>query len=371
MLRLPQPRFSAVEPKSSCRQKQQPQSSRFTGPPAEWHASEDCAQALAAEHPALQRLVDDGLLLAIPRSPGYTKRREDGYEEPLCVVLLGTAHLSRRSPADVREVLAALRPDAVAVELCRSRSGLLSSEGGSFSLSSSAGEGFAAALARTLRLGGGLALILRALLERVSRAAASATEDAPLVGAEFVAAREAAAEIGATVLLGDRPVELTLRRALELTSWQEKLSLLSLLLRLTMSVPSERHPSAADADSLLARPPALQSMLSDALSQFPGLASAVLHERDAYLAWSACRSKAVSGKRLVVAVVGAAHLRGVAWALQSENRAVLRFEALRGERPKQQPLWARLLIDAVLGGAVWLGWEAWTGGDALHLVFNQ
>lgn len=43
--------------------------------------------------------------MVVPRRVDYVDRRTDGYVEPRVVVLVGTAHVSRRSQADVVRVI--------------------------------------------------------------------------------------------------------------------------------------------------------------------------------------------------------------------------------------------------------------------------
>jgi len=339
----------------------------WAAPPADWDATAACAAAgaaLSARHPQLAPLLASGLLLALPRPAAYRERRSDGYEEPREVLLLGTAHLSQRSADNVSLVVAALAPDVVAVELCRSRAGALEAAPPLALSGDGSVAGFAAALARTLRLGGGPALLLRAALARWLAGAGA--------GAEFVAARGAARACGARLVLADRPIEVSLRRALLLSSGAERAAAAAGLAAAALAAlagggagGAAAVADAADA-ALAGGAGGVARLLEGPLARFPGAAAALLHERDAYLAWSCSRSKAVNGARMVVCVVGAGHLRGVAWALQEGQRERLRFDALsgkeweRGEREAQPPLWRRLAVDAVLGGAAWAAWEAWS-----------
>uniref|UniRef100_A0A7S3QQV0 Uncharacterized protein n=2 Tax=Dunaliella tertiolecta TaxID=3047 RepID=A0A7S3QQV0_DUNTE len=73
------------------------------------------------EYPQLLPLVDRGVLVLWQRSSGYMERREDGYREPERVFIVATAHVSSQSAADVDQVIQAVRPENVVVELCRSR----------------------------------------------------------------------------------------------------------------------------------------------------------------------------------------------------------------------------------------------------------
>ena len=71
--------------------------------------------------PELLDLVESGTLVVVPKATDYVERRSDGYREPELVYLVGTAHVSRKSAADVARVIAAVKPQNVVVELCRSR----------------------------------------------------------------------------------------------------------------------------------------------------------------------------------------------------------------------------------------------------------
>lgn len=68
---------------------------------------------------------------------------------------------------------------------------------------------FLSALQRSAALGGQGALLLRLLLSNLGSSAASTL--GVKGGAEFVAARQAAEAIGAQLVLGDRPIEITLQ----------------------------------------------------------------------------------------------------------------------------------------------------------------
>jgi hypothetical protein len=381
-----------------------PAAASFPGPPPSYDhraATAAAGAALAALHPSLAPLISSGLLLSLPRASDYVERRTDGYEAPAHVFLLGTAHLSRRSAADVARVAEAVVPDAIVVELCRSRAGVMyggdaddvaggtpgGTGGGDNALAMMGGESFGESLARSLRLGGGGApLLLRAALGAAAlRAAAppSSTSDAPLpaLGAEFGAARRAAEALGATLVLGDRPVEITLRRALAAATPAERARALRALAPLLLpaglagigaSASSSRTaalaPTPAALDALLEDEDAVSALFARFAADFPSLAAPLVHERDAYLAWSLCRSKAVCAKTRVLGVVGAGHLRGISWAMTHAGGEALRFDALIGRdaaarqaaaaEEKAHPLWRRLATDALLWGGAAAAWGA-------------
>jgi hypothetical protein len=370
---------------------------RVAGPPPGYdHRAALGAPSLAlvrARHPELLDLALSGALLAVPRPAEYAERREDGYLEPEVVYLVGTAHLSARSAADVARVVEAVRPESVVVELCKGRAAQMydvdveaegggagggedgNIDGGGDSSSSSsnpfggmAGGSLLGAVGRSAALGGAPALALRLALASLSaRFAARAGAGAP--GAEFRAARRAAESVGAQLVLGDRPIEVTLRRAWDALSWRERVALAAELAR-----GAGAGAGAGDADALAAAvdaladdDSALAAMLAALSERYPAAASPLVHERDLYLAWSLRRSKAVNGARAVVGVVGRGHLRGVCHALAERGGPPLRFRDLAGARGggggKEEQRWGaarRLAVEAAAAGGCWWLWELWS-----------
>ncbi len=196
--------------------------------------------------------------------------------------IVGTAHVSKKSAEDVERVIRAVRPDAVVVELCKSRSGIMQSpeeeettdqgleeseeelvggrpvSGAGVSSSSSAtrgrrgarnasnmlqlsggGSGFFSAIGRSVQLGGQSALLLRVLMANLAGLAAD--QLGVQGGLEFVAARKAAEEVGAQIVLGDRPIEITLKRAWEALPWRSRVQMCRELLAASFIRPSERE----------------------------------------------------------------------------------------------------------------------------------
>lgn len=350
-------------------------------------------------HPQLLPLVEEGTLVALERAAEYRERRSDGYQEPKLLYLVGTSHVSSRSAEDVRRVVQAVQPDAVVVELCRSRQAVmdeprqqgsqqeqaqaalsLSSAGSSMSDgeeepagSSSAtaasrgsnplslsGGSLLPAFQRSMELGGSSALLLRLVLGRVS--ARLSGRLGVRGGAEFVMAREEAEALSAQLVLGDRPIEITLQRAWDALSWQQRGRLAQelaggMLAAQQLDVAAVERLKDDDGVSLLFQ------QLSEA---YPELVGPLVHERDLYLAWSLKRSKAVNGACAVVGVIGKGHLRGVCYALtHDEAGANLRFQDLVGgknvkanRRRQRAAAVGRFALDTALFGVVWYAWTA-------------
>ncbi|KAG2501600.1 hypothetical protein HYH03_000105 [Edaphochlamys debaryana] len=374
----------------------------LAGPPDDWDwrsETRDVSRRWVEAHaPELADLVEEGTLIVVPRRPDYAERRSDGYTEPRAVLLVGTAHVSRRSQLDVARVIRAVRPDSVVVELCKSRSAALAAPidlsplgpptsatlapatqsapaaaaGSSYESDSEAagpsaaspspspsspssastppmdstsppgtggggaggagasprisamnlagGEkgGFLGAVARSVALGGQSSLLLRVLMAGLaSRTAGSLGVSG---GGEFAAAQVAAEEVrrrtgrvGAQVVLGDRPVEITLSRVWAALPLLRRLALCSDLLG--GAVGAQQQALSEALVERLKQDDAVGALFKQLSERYPELVAPLVVERDLYLAWSCKRSKAVNGAETVVGVMGRGHLRGVVFAL--------------------------------------------------------
>ncbi|CAM9242502.1 unnamed protein product [Laminaria digitata] len=99
------------------------------------------------------------------------------------------------------------------------------------------GDGFASTLARSIRLGGQSTALLRAALAWAAQVSLGDDPDgskpaAAAMYGDFKAAKEGAEEMEAQIVLGDRPVEVTLQRAWEALSLGERFDLGRILLGL-------------------------------------------------------------------------------------------------------------------------------------------
>ncbi|XP_050254704.1 uncharacterized protein LOC126700557 isoform X1 [Quercus robur] len=331
---------------------------------------DDSRAKIAQTHPQLLDLANNGSLVLIEKSQyGPVPAWRTEFVEPEAIWLVGTTHISEESAVEVERVVQTVKPDNVVVELCRSRAGIMytSNDGevgqqlrsNMFSLS---GTGFFGAVGRSINLGGQTALALRLLLAIFS-SKLSSDINRPF-GDEFRAARKISEEIGAQIVLGDRPIEITLERAWNSLTWTEKLSLVTSVIRgitssSEMSRNSLKEPSSDDGTF----------QLYEQLSfSFPSLLQPLIHERDTYLAWSLKRSKAVNNSKRVVGVIGKGHMNGVIYALVSDQ-GDLRFRDLAGKRPNGDGsnrwvdgLLKSLVRDTVIGILLWALYEEIKGG---------
>ncbi|XP_075648834.1 uncharacterized protein LOC142619575 isoform X2 [Castanea sativa] len=297
----------------------------------------DSRAKIARTHPQLLDLANNGSLVLIEKSQyGPVPAWRTEFVEPEAIWLVGTTHISEGSAVEVERVVQTVKPDNVVVELCRSRAGIMYTSNDDevgqqlrsnmFSLS---GTGFFGAVGRSINLGGQTALALRLLLAIFS-SKLSSDINRPF-GDEFRAARKISEDIGAQIVLGDRPIEITLERAWKSLTWTEKLSLVTSVIRgITSSSDMSRNSLK-------------------------------------YLAWSLKRSKAVNNSKRVVGVIGKGHMNGVIYALVSDL-GDLRFRDLAGKRSNGDGsnrwvdgLLKSLVRDTVIGILLWALYEAIKG----------
>lgn len=207
--------------------------------------------------------------------------------------------------------------------------------------------------------------------QNISKLQSHLTHKQVQFGAEFRYARAAAERVGAQVVLGDRPIELTLKRAWAAMGPEERGAVLlagaalvfglrqrreeggnhaaggggieGLLASLKAEAGSAAASARGDSSSEPQQPQPQPEELApvpasglelggyrgadDALLQslerfgqaFPSLYEALIGERDRYLAWACKRSRAVNGAPRVVAVMGALHLPGVVATMREDN----------------------------------------------------
>ncbi|XP_068635771.1 uncharacterized protein [Aristolochia californica] len=171
--------------------------------------------AISVLYPELLDLADNGSIVLIEKSQfGPVPVWRTAFVEPEEIWLVGTSHISEESAKNVERVVRAVKPDRVVVELCRSRAGIMytAADGENSSLLKSnmfslSGPRFFGAVSRSINLGGQTALALRLLLAVYSSKISADTNRS--FGDEFRSARKASEEVGAQIVLGDRPIEIT------------------------------------------------------------------------------------------------------------------------------------------------------------------
>jgi pheromone shutdown-related protein TraB len=214
------------------------------------------------------------------------------YDRSDRVRVLGTAHISSSSVAAVKAQIEEFQPDVVAVELCASRYGALTSNRRLDK------EG----LLKVVKEGKAPLVLLQSLLAAEQRKMGLDEGEQP--GAELLAAVQTAEEANLEVALIDRDIQTTLRRAWKRMKFFEKVKIIWSLLG------EEDDEDAPEVSQLLEDQDLLSSLMEELRTFSPGAGSVLIDERDAYLAGKISDLETNSDKR-ILAVVGAGHLKGI------------------------------------------------------------
>jgi len=255
--------------------------------------------------------------------------------------VVGTAHVSEASVAEVREVIHRLRPEVVCVELCKGRYDALTQDRAFRDLD----------VFKVVREGKTLYLLAHLALASYQRRMGDALGVKP--GAELLAAVRAAEEVGARVELVDRDIHVTLKRTwANLGLWKKSQLLASLMVGFEDDDKSKNGQSkevTAEEIEKLKEQKALSEMLTELARALPEIKKPLIDERDQFLMSSI--EDAGKGSGQVVAVVGAAHVGGMKeWFGKPVDRERL------GKPPPASWFWtaAKWLIPALLvAGLVW------------------
>ncbi|GAB6887326.1 TraB/GumN family protein [Desulfothermus okinawensis JCM 13304] len=215
------------------------------------------------------------------------------------IFILGTAHVSRDSVREVREVISEIRPESVCVELCESRYESIFNEDKWKDMD----------IVKVIKQNKAFYLLMQLVLSSFYKKIGEKLGVRP--GADMIEAVEAAKEIGAQVVLADRDVNVTLKRVWGYLSFLKKMKLLGLMLS---SVFSTDDISEEDIEKLRQKDQ-LEIALEEVARSLPEVKQRLIDERDVYLAE---KIKSAPGKR-IVAVVGYGHVNGIVSNIHKQN----------------------------------------------------
>ncbi|GGM65905.1 pheromone shutdown-related protein TraB [Halarchaeum rubridurum] len=253
------------------------------------------------------------------------------------VRLVGTAHVSAESVAEVERVIEEEEPDAVAVELDEGRYRQMKG-------------GTPDEIAPADLLQGSVALQFLAywLLSYVQQRMGERFDIDP--GADMLAAVEKAEAVGSEVALVDRDIQVTIQRFWARMGFVEKCRLVGQLLLAVLGVGGGEEEEIEMDD--LTDTDVISAMMAEFRQFSPEGARALIDERDAYLAHNIHDLRS-QGKR-VVAVVGAGHKEGIERYLEHPEE-LPPMESLTGRVEK------RFSLFKLFGSVLTLGFLAFFG----------
>ncbi|MFC1879998.1 TraB/GumN family protein [Thermodesulfobacteriota bacterium] len=207
------------------------------------------------------------------------------------VILVGTAHVSRESALQVRQVIQEENPDTVCVELCQSRYQSIRQK-----------ERWQETdIVKIIKEKKSFLLLSNLLLASFQKRIAKKLDIKP--GQEMIAAIETADEMDAEIHLADRDIRTTLSRTWRAMGLWSKIKL---LFQLMLSLGEVEEIKEEDIEKMK-NEDVLETLLAEVGKSLPVLKDILIDERDQYLAE---KIRTAPGQK-IVAVVGAGHVPGI------------------------------------------------------------
>jgi pheromone shutdown-related protein TraB len=207
------------------------------------------------------------------------------------IILVGTAHVSLESVKTVEKIIAKEKPDSVGVELCEKRMDSILNKK----------KWDDAKITQVIKDGQAPFFIANLMLSSFQKRIGNDLNIDP--GAEMMAAIKSSKKAGSEIILLDRDIQITLKRAWKKMGFFEKSKILFSLFLGTLS----QEKMEEEMINSLKKKDAITQMMEELSREAPRAKEVLIDERDAYIAEKIRRAP---GKK-IVAVVGAGHLPGI------------------------------------------------------------
>lgn len=221
--------------------------------------------------------------------------------------IVGTAHISEKSVETVRQTIYEKRPEIVAIELDAGRYQTLVNE--SYGIQRE--EKFD--LKTLLKSSNLVVTLVTTFLAHTQRKMGDDVGVKP--GSEMLEAAKIAKEVNAEIALIDRNIQITLKRTINGMTLKEKLTFVWELITSYFAGDDEEEGSFEEEIERLKQEDTIQEVMGYFKEASPGGYNALVHERDAYMAYNL---KSLEDRN-VVAVVGAGHQPGIQTFLENPN----------------------------------------------------
>jgi pheromone shutdown-related protein TraB len=268
------------------------------------------------------------------------------------IILIGTAHVSKLSVEQVKEVIDREKPDSVCIELDDQR----------YKSIMDGNKWREMDIFKVIKEKKATLLIMNLAISSFQNRLAKQFDTKP--GQEMIQGIESAKEIGAELVLADRNIQITFSRIWGNVGVWGKAQLLTSII---YSIFNKETISEEELEKMKTQD-TLNASLAEISEAFPKLKKPLIDERDQYLAQ---KIKEAPGKK-VVAVLGAAHVPGITKEIHHDQD----LQALTKTKPKSKTPqiigWAiPVLIVALIAFTFFLNpsagmdqaisWILWTG----------
>lgn len=215
------------------------------------------------------------------------------------ILFIGTAHVSKQSVEEVKEVIENEKPDSVCIELCDAR----------YQSMMKKDEWREKDIIKIIKEKKAFLLLANLIMASYQKKIAKQLGIQP--GQEMLQGINSAKEVDAELVLADRNIQVTLKRVWRSVGFFGKVKL---FFSLILSVLSDEEITEEELEKMKGED-ILSMALEDFAKSFPGLKKALIDERDKYLAQ---KIKNAPGKK-VVAVLGAGHVPGIMKEIHNEH----------------------------------------------------
>ena len=214
-------------------------------------------------------------------------------------ILIGTAHISKQSAEQVKEVIQLEKPDSVCIELDEQRYQSIM-EGSKWKDTD---------IFKVIKEKKATLLLMNLVISSFQRRMAKHLNIQ--AGQEMIQGIQSAKELGAHLVLADRNIQITFSRIWHNVGLWGKMQLLT---QIVYSIFSDDTISEEELEKMKSQD-MLNSILNEFTEHFPKLKKPLIDERDEYLAQ---KIKEAPGNK-IVAVLGAAHVPGIKEEIKKEH----------------------------------------------------
>ena len=215
------------------------------------------------------------------------------------ILLIGTAHISQSSVDEVNTVINQVQPDTVCIELCSSRYQAMLAKDQWKNMD----------IFKVIREGKSFLLFANLIMTAFQKRLGSRLGVKP--GAEMFEAANVAEKLNSELVLADRDVKITLQRTWRGMPFWGKMKVLGQLLAslfIREEISKEEIEKLKESD-------ALSEAVKMLAEQSPEMKRILIDERDQYMAEKIRQSMG----KLIVAVVGAGHVKGLTAELENKH----------------------------------------------------
>ena len=237
------------------------------------------------------------------------------------LILIGTAHVSRQSAEQVKEVIERERPDSVCIELDEQR----------YQSVMDSNKYKETDIFKVIKDKKATFLLMNLAISSFQNRLAKQFDIKP--GQEMIQGIESAKETGANLVLADRNIQITFSRIWGNLGLSGKAQLLNAIF---FSIFSKETISEDELEKMKSQD-TLNAALAEFTEAFPKLKKPLIDERDQYLAQ---KIKDAPGNK-IVAVLGAAHVQGITKEIHKEHD----LKALSQTPPKS-------IVPKIMGWAI-------------------